>query len=350
MQRPVRSTYTPLDFLAWREAESLVLVPKFQRRGVWSASARSFLIDTIIRGLPVPPIYLRVTQSEDRTRTIREVVDGQQRVATVLNFIDEEYELSRSLDAPYAGMSFSDLTRSQQDSIRQYGFICEVLHGVSDAQVLEIFARLNTYSVKLNAQELRNGRYFGYFKQTAYRLAHEHIEFWRRHHIFSEQSIARMLEVELTSELMIAELDGLQDKKTSINRFYAQFDDRFPQRSRLEKHFRLTLDVIDETFRESLTTSEFRRPPLFYSLFCAINHRTFGLPKQRLNTPRRQPTETERRGIRAAMETLSEKIALARVGEPMPSKYVPFVTACLRQTDNIQPRQIRLTTLYREAF
>ena len=34
--------------------------------------------------------------------------------------------------------------------------------------------------MKLTEQELRNGRYFGFFKQSAYRLAHEHIEFWRQ--------------------------------------------------------------------------------------------------------------------------------------------------------------------------
>src|SRR2546428_514680 len=86
--KPDRSTYTPLDFSSWREAEGLSLTPKFQRRGVWTTPARSFLIDTLIRGLPVPPIYLRTTQSADRKRIVREVVDGQQRISAVLDFID----------------------------------------------------------------------------------------------------------------------------------------------------------------------------------------------------------------------------------------------------------------------
>ena len=73
--------------------------------------------------------------------------------------MDGKYALSKSLNAPYKGRPFSKLSDDEQDAIRQFSFISEVMHGVSDADVLQIFARLNTYSVKLNAQELRNGRF-----------------------------------------------------------------------------------------------------------------------------------------------------------------------------------------------
>lgn len=150
------------------------------------------LIDTLLRGFPVPPIYLRVTQSEDKKRVVREVVDGQQRISAVLDYIDGKYALSKAIGGTDAGKEFADREGHQQDAIRTYSFICETMHGVSDAEILQIFARLNTYSVPLNAQELRNGKYFGHFKQTAYRLAHQHLEFWRRHRVFSERQIARM--------------------------------------------------------------------------------------------------------------------------------------------------------------
>jgi uncharacterized protein with ParB-like and HNH nuclease domain len=162
MERPERSSYTILDFIGWRSSKALVLVPKFQRRDVWTTPARSYLIDTLISGKPVPPIYLRVRQSDDKTHTIREVVDGQQRIRAVLDYLDGKYALSKSLDALYAGKRFSDLRPEEQDRIRSFSFICETLHGASDSDVLEIFARLNTYSVKLNSQELRNGKYSGF--------------------------------------------------------------------------------------------------------------------------------------------------------------------------------------------
>lgn len=90
MIKPDRSNYTPLDFLEWDDTKTLVLTPKFQRRRAWTDAARSSLIDALLRDMPVPPIYLRVRQSDDKKRIVREVVDGQQRVASVLKLLRNE--------------------------------------------------------------------------------------------------------------------------------------------------------------------------------------------------------------------------------------------------------------------
>ncbi len=234
MAKPDRAVYSPTDFTIWRETEGLSLTPKFQRRGVWKPKTRSFFVDTLLRGMSIPPIYIRVTQNEAATRMIREVIDGQQRISAVLDFIDGKYSLSKSLGAPWAGKAFSQLSKPEQTQLRTYGFSSEVFQDISDQEVLELFARLNTYSVKLSKQELRNGKSFGLFKQSAYSLAFEHLEFWRHNRIFTETAIARMLEAELTSELMIAAIDGMQDKKQSIDHYYSKFDDEFPSRTRTE--------------------------------------------------------------------------------------------------------------------
>jgi hypothetical protein len=351
MQKPERSSYTPLDFLDWQESGTLVLTPKFQRRSVWQTPARSYLIDTLIRGMPVPPIFLRVMQSEDKKRTVREVIDGQQRVAAVLDYLKGKYALSSNLGTPYAKKYFDELIPEYQDSIRGYAFMCEVFSGVGDSEVLQIFSRLNTYSVPLNAQELRNGRFFGPFKQTAYSLATEHLEFWRRDRIFTEQSIARMNEVELVSELMILELDGLQDKKKSIDAFYESYDEQFTERRRVEERFRSVIDSITEALKETLPISEFRRVPIFYSLFAAVFHRMYGMPKEDLPTGRAaRLLKSEMEKLQDTVLTLSEKLAQARQEEEIPQAYERFVNACLRQTDNIRPRQIRFNEVYRRAF
>jgi hypothetical protein len=210
MEKPVRSVYTSHDFQQWRQTRSLELTPKFQRRGVWTAGARSF---------------------------------------------------------SWAGKTFDGLYTNEQDFINEYGFSTEVFHGISDPEVLSVFAHLNTYSVPLNAQELRNGKFFGWFKQSVYDLAHEHLEFWRRQGIFSERGLARMLEVEFTSELVIAQLDGMQDKKKSIDVFYQELDDEYRGRQLQERRFRAILDDISDTFENGLRDTELSRVPLFYTLF-----------------------------------------------------------------------------------
>lgn len=350
LTKPDRSTFTTYDFLQWREAKALRLAPKFQRRGVWTTPARSYFIDTLIRGLPVPPIYLRVTQAADHKSIVREVVDGQQRIAATMDFVDGQYALSKNLDATYAGLTFDDLTLAQQSQIREYGFPCVVFSGISDAQVLEIFARLNTYSVSLNAQELRNGKYFGKFKQAAYRLARQELEFWRGTNLFSERNIARMLEVEFTSELMIAQIAGMQDKKKSISDFYEEFDEKFPDQTIVQDRFSATLDTIADVMYDRISETEFRRTPLFYSLHCAVYHRMYGLPELDLPTPKKRLNLGEKSQLRNRVEHLSDVLLAARAEEEYPKKYAPFVKACLSQTDNLHPRQIRTTRIYADTF
>ena len=119
MEKPDRSTYTPNDFLSWRETQSIELTPKFQRRGVWKPAARSFFVDTLLRQMPIPPIYLRVVQSAERNRIVRQVVDGQQRVSAVLSFIDGEYRLSRTLSASWAGKTFEALNQEELEFVSE---------------------------------------------------------------------------------------------------------------------------------------------------------------------------------------------------------------------------------------
>lgn len=345
-----RSNYTTIDFTGWNESKTLVLTPKFQRRKVWSAGARSFFIDTLMREMPVPPVFLRIRQSDDKKKIVREVVDGQQRLSAVLSFVKDEFKLSKSLDKRWAGKRFSELDSTYQDNIRQFSFICEVFHGVSDAEILEVFARLNQYSVPLNAQELRNGKYFGFFKQSAYRLAYAYVDFWRKHKIFSERAMARMTEVEFTSELMIATLDGLQDKKKSIDKFYLTYDETFQDQKKVELRFKETMDAIESIVGSELEKTAFTRPPLFYTLFCAIYHRTHGLPKFSAPTPKSPITTVEGHDLGAALGMLSEVLASALEQEPYADKYQKFVGASLRSTDNLPNRTTRLQGLYKEAF
>lgn len=347
-----QATYTANDFVLWRENKLIEITPKFQRRPVWGTPARSYFIDTLLRGMTVPPLYFRMAQNQPMTKTVREVVDGQQRIRSVLDFIAGGYRLSKTLRAPWAGSRFDQLTPDQQNQILNFSFPTQIFKGISDGQILEVFCRLNMNGVGLNAQELRNGRFFGLFKQLSYSLALAYLEFWRRNKIFTEQGIARMLEVELTSELLIAGDKGMQDKKKSINTFYSDWDESYPDQHRDEKRFRETMNIISETFLDDmLMTSDFRRPPLFYTLFCVVFHYIFGLPGVSRPTPKKRLNEDARDGLREAVRLLSDKIADSK--DPsieVPAKYKGFVAACQRQTDNIQPRRTRFDTLFEAAF
>lgn len=356
-----KAIFTAHDFLLWQENGIFEITPKFQRRSVWRTPARSYFIDTLLREMMVPPLYFRMTQNSTKTKVVREVVDGQQRVRSVLDFIAEQFKLSTNLNAPWAGHSFSQLSGPQQESILSFGFPVEIFKGISDQQVLEVFCRLNMNGVPLNKQELRNGRFFGRFKQTSYDLALRYLEFWRQHKIFTELRIARMLEVELTSELLIAShtgsvpkglVPGMQDKKSSLDDFYEHWENSYPSQQIDERRFNETMNTISETFANGdLASSEFRHAPLFYTLFCVVNHHIFGMARISRTSPKKRLTGGQRESLRDAVIRLSEVIAESRdpAGD-VPKKFAGFVLACQRQTDNILPRRERFDTLFAEAF
>ncbi|MGO9207301.1 MAG: DUF262 domain-containing protein, partial [Candidatus Limnocylindrales bacterium] len=84
---PTRTVYTVGQFLEWQRTGVLRLQPVFQRRSVWSLKAKSLLIDSVVRGLPMPIVFLRQLQDLKTFRSQMEVVDGQQRLRTLLSFI-----------------------------------------------------------------------------------------------------------------------------------------------------------------------------------------------------------------------------------------------------------------------
>jgi uncharacterized protein with ParB-like and HNH nuclease domain len=84
----IKTQYKVSDFITWKRSKSLTLSPYFQRRSVWKKGAKSYLIDTVIRGLPIPIIFIRERKNDlDSLEPKREVVDGQQRLRTLFSFI-----------------------------------------------------------------------------------------------------------------------------------------------------------------------------------------------------------------------------------------------------------------------
>lgn len=364
---PTMTVYVALDLLTWKEQGALVLSPKFQRRGVWSTAARSYFIDTILRGYPVPPLHLRLEKNSKRGM-VRDVIDGQQRLRALFDFIEMKYKLSSQLDGEWAGKSYEQLTEDERDQIESYRFQIYQYQNIDDAKVLEIFARINTYSVALNSQELRHGRFFGEFRQSAYSLAFKHLQFWRVNRVFSEGSIARMLEAQLTSELLIMQMDGLQDKKKSVDEFYRNLDSAWGReaaswstrarevipevwltRTTSEERFSNVLDTIAEVVGDQLVESEFRRVPLFYTLYGCIYHRLYGLPGFDFESPRKVMNRREIMQLRDALMRLSELVSEKPPEDELSGWRREFLVAAARQTDNIGPRLDRLRILWKQA-
>jgi hypothetical protein len=284
-----RTVYRVSDFLSWQRVKTLTLSPSFQRRPVWPSAAKSLLIDTVVRGLPMPIIYIREGTDMKTLEPAREVVDGQQRLRSLLSFIEpsalidfnpvrDSFTVLETHNEDIAGRSFSELREETRRYILDYELSVHVLPSdTDDKQVLQIFARLNSTGVKLNAQELRNAQYFGEFKQSMYTLAVEQLTRWREWGIFSEGDIARMSEVELVSDLVLS-FSGVRGKtQASINRIYKDKDESFPERAEVERRFRAVMDAIEDTLGTSISDTQFRGQTLFHTLFLFVYDVMWGL-------------------------------------------------------------------------
>lgn len=290
ISQTLKTTYSVSDFITWQKNGSLALSPSFQRRAVWKAGAKSYLVDTIIRGLPIPIILLRDLPSDLSTFTPkREVVDGQQRIRTLISFVapqllsdynarSDDFSICKSHQKEFGGKRFSDLPKDIQQRILDYQFSVHCFPAsTDDREIFEIFGRINSTGVKLNAQELRSAEYYGEFKTLAFTLAAEQLTRWREWQVFTEYNLARMDEVEFTSELMILIIKGITEKSDKVIRnFYREYDTVFNEGEEVARRFRNVLDFVNDKFANDMKPL-FYKKTVFYCLFASLYDFLYGL-------------------------------------------------------------------------
>lgn len=274
-----RNILTIAEIIRLSDKKQLILQPKFQRRRAWDEKARSYLIDTIVRELPMPEIFLRRIVSPETKLPAYEVVDGQQRLDTIITFRKGKLILSKKHNPDLGDSTFMNLPDPVQKTFLEYEISAELIDGASDSEIWGLFERLNTYTLTLNRQERLNARYFGYFKQTAYQLAAEEsaLNAWEQLGVFSDRQIARMKEVEMTSDIIVAIVRGISDI-SAILRAYKDFDPDFPAKELAVSAFRTTLSFVTENLREVVRSTRFRTLAWFYSLMVAVVDTQVGIP------------------------------------------------------------------------
>ena len=136
----------------------LSLQPDFQRQFVWDGTRSSRLIESVLLGVPLPIIYLAEEGNGNES-----VIDGQQRLTSFFEFLDGTSKLSGlRVRETLNGIKFSELSKDAQSIIKKTSLRAITIKRESDKDLkFEIFERLNSGSVALNDQELRNCIYRG---------------------------------------------------------------------------------------------------------------------------------------------------------------------------------------------
>lgn len=270
----------------------LELRPPYQRKPVWAAKQKCYLVESILMRLPVPEIYVHVRTSPDG-ETKYAVVDGQQRIRAVLQFIgsetsDEEESYNKfSLDKLHSNSDWRNLTfaeLSDADKSRFYGYMFAVryLYSDSEDEVRGMFRRLNKYLAPLKPQELRNATYSGPFVALTLSLADN--EYWVENRVVTPASIRRMGDVEFVSELLIGVLHGPQGGSPRvIDSYYEQYEDyedEFPEQRRAKRLFEEALRNV-HAILPKIRDTRWGNKTDFYTLFVALASllRSHKLPK-----------------------------------------------------------------------
>ena len=216
--------------------ELLIVDNSFQRNYVWLEKHQIHLIETILLGYAIPEIYLWIIHTDPSTGDTKySIVDGQQRIGAIFDYIDGKFKLKSSClskkDASYAGKSFNELSDEEKRLIWSYQFsIRQIPEDVCKEEIVTMFLRLNSTDKSLNPQELRNAEFNGEFLDNAIRIAN--LEFWKKNKIFNNDSIRRMKDIEFISSLLIFLRNGIESETSqkAINKMYDLFNEKYDEK------------------------------------------------------------------------------------------------------------------------
>ena len=250
-------------FKKFHDSEALDLTPAFQRKPVWSDVQASYLIDSILNGLPVPEIFVRtVTEQSGESRL--EVVDGQQRLRSIIRFYTNDLVLIGDKVTPkWHEKSWDALSDDEKENFWSFKLVVRELENASDAEVRDMFRRLNANQSNLNDQELRHSQYSGEFIQLVEELADD--SWWLDNRITTPAQVRRMKDAEYASELLVGVISGPLNKKSGLDDYYADYDDEFPDKEHWKKIFNKTRSLTLRVASGDLGT--WKTKTEYYSLF-----------------------------------------------------------------------------------
>lgn len=187
-------------FLDLHRYGQLDLNPPFQRRSVWTPKDRRYFLDTIFRGYPSPSIYLS-KDVNDTGESVFRVVDGKQRLETILMFANDKLVLRDYGDTSFDGRKWSEI-RTNSDLARRFlDYVIPVEQLTVGDDLNEVFDRLNRNNKNLNRQELRHAKYDGWFLRFV--EAEADAPLWHQLGVVTTGKARRMADVQILSELVI---------------------------------------------------------------------------------------------------------------------------------------------------
>ncbi|MEW2568518.1 DUF262 domain-containing protein [Streptomyces sp. NPDC047070] len=241
---------TVAEFRSLNKSGELILQPEYQRKAVWPERAKVSLMETILLGYPIPEIYLSYETSPEGEQAAS-VVDGQQRLTSLLEFLNNKFPLDgledEKLREKFEGKFFKELPDTVRQEFFQYRFPIRRLSNLADEFVRAVFARVNRVNMVLTEQELRNallpGPFNDFLKDCA---AHQMSELSG---VFSGERRKRGGDLEFYAEVFGTCIFGLSNKKFELNERYDKISTDFEEYQDRSAEFLDLLTFLSQTIK-----------------------------------------------------------------------------------------------------
>jgi len=338
------NNYSILEIIQMLERKELVVNTDYQRgSGLWPEGPSSYFIDTILEGYPFPKIYMYELIERPARGIRKEIVDGQQRIKTIVRFYNNDFVLRG--ESNYAGMKFDDLDEEIQDRFLSYPVSVDVIRNATLSEILQMFRRMNAYTLPLNEPEKRHSTFQGRFKWFINPLADHLNEFFVEFGVFTNRQILRMSDAELLTDCVLAmERAVISTSARDLRGLYQRYEEEFP-------HADLYREQIEQAFGfiagdlEILRGTHMMKPYALHSLVTALIHCRYGIEEiiQRWNVHSmgsfaiNPPQASE----------LLLALAQAHEAKEEDGPYATYVWGCLGGTNRAPRRTARVAAILR---
>ena len=242
-----RKDLTMANILEMYNDGDIVPQPDYQRDYVMDKKQASKLIESILLQIPIPTVYL----CEEIDGTLS-VIDGQQRITSIVRFLSNEFELSGLEElSQYNKKKFKDLEKPEQRIIKQATLNSIVIKKESQELKYEIFARLNQGSTKLKPQELRNCIYRGSFNTMLENIVKYNGNNLQK--LFIEENNRKQYQEYILRFFALRNFSIYSSSiKKTLNDFMAKHqNDSADEIADAKKTFTSTFDIVKQVFGET---------------------------------------------------------------------------------------------------
>lgn len=272
----MRNTKTVQEIHRDFQAGQLIVDSSYQRRKVWNNQDKVRLIETILLELVIPEVFFWTTDRDpDTGDAYTHIVDGQQRINAIIDFIigeielNEKYLMDDEIKELCGGKKFQELETSYKNKIWEYPMsIVEIDPKCTKLEIKELFYRLNLTNYTLNQQEKRNSK-DSVFGDKAEALSTNF--FWKSAKLFSSTDAKRMRDVEYCCSIYILANEGIVDQTNNkkINEYYDDYKDSFDSDGKLENKILNAMSKIEDIL-DKMTISFISKKAQMYTLFCVV--------------------------------------------------------------------------------